>query len=64
MARARTFPEIARLQANYWQQQFAVAGSQSKELFELSNKVTKQALETVGAATTKSFEQFKSAGAG
>jgi hypothetical protein len=59
MARARTFPEIARLQANYWQQQFAVVGSQSKELFELSNKVTKQALETVGAATTKSFEQFK-----
>ena len=62
IARARTFPEIARLQANYWQQQFAVAGSQSKELFELSNKVTKQALETVGAATTKSFEQFKTAG--
>jgi hypothetical protein len=61
MARARTFPEIARLQANYWQQQFAVVGSQSKELFELSNKVTKQALETVGAATTKSFDQFKSA---
>lgn len=62
MARARTFPEIARLQANYFQQQFAIAGSQSKELFELSSKVAKQALETVGAATTKSFEQFKNVG--
>jgi hypothetical protein len=62
IARARTLPEIARLQANYWQQQFAVAGSQSKELFELSSKVAKQTMETVGAATTKSFEQFKNVG--
>lgn len=59
IARCRTFPEIARLQANYLQQQFAVAGSQSKELFELSSKVAKQTLETMGSATTKSFEQFK-----
>ena len=62
MARARTFPEIARLQANYWQQQFAVAGSQSKELFELSSKVAKQSFETVGQAATKSFEQIKTVG--
>ncbi len=56
MARAKT----ARLQANYWQQQFAAAGAQSKELFELSSKVAKQTFETVGSATTKSLEQFKS----
>ncbi len=62
MARARTFPEIARLQANYMQQQFALAGSQSKELFELSSKVAKQTMETVGTATTKSFEQLKTVG--
>ncbi|MGQ0455959.1 MAG: phasin family protein [Hyphomicrobium sp.] len=60
IARARTFPEIARLQANFFQQQFAMAGAQSKELFELSSKVAKQTMETVGSATTKSFEQFKS----
>ncbi|MFN0219823.1 MAG: phasin family protein [Hyphomicrobium sp.] len=60
IARARSFPEIARLQANYFQQQFAIAGAQSKELFELSSKVAKQTMETVGSATTKSFEQFKS----
>jgi hypothetical protein len=59
MARARTFPEIARLQANFFQQQFAIAGAQSKELFELSSKVTKQTFDTVGQATAKSFEQMK-----
>ena len=56
MARARTFPEIARLQANYFQQQFA------KELFELSSKVAKQTFDTVGQATAKSFEQIKTQG--
>lgn len=59
IARARTFPEIARLQANYFQQQFAVVGAQSKELFELSSKVAKQTFDTVGQATAKSFEQLK-----
>lgn len=62
IARAKTFPEMARLQANYWQQQFATVGAQSKELFELSSKVAKQTFETVGSATTKSFEQFKKVG--
>ena len=62
IAKAKTFPEIARLQANYLQQQFAVAGSQTKELFELSSKVAKQTFETVGQATTKSFEQMKNVG--
>ncbi|MGL5734323.1 MAG: phasin family protein [Beijerinckiaceae bacterium] len=62
IAKAKTFPEIARLQANYWQQQFATAGAQSKELFELSTKVAKQTFETVGSAATKSFEQVKKVG--
>ena len=62
IAKAKTFPEVARLQANYWQQQFAAAGSQTKELFELSSKVAKQTFETVGSAATKSFEQIKKAG--
>lgn len=62
IARAKTFPEVARLQANFWQQQFANAGVQSKELLELSSKVAKQTFETVGSATTKSFEQIKKVG--
>jgi phasin len=59
MARAKTFPEVARLQANFWQQQMSVAGQQTKELFELSTKVAKQTLETMNSAATKSFEVMK-----
>ena len=62
MAKAKTFPEIARLQANFWQQQFAAVGAQQKEFFELSSKVAKQTFDTVGSATAKSFEQMKKAG--
>lgn len=62
IARAKTVPELVRLQADFLQQQFAVAGAQSKELFELSAKVAKQTLETVNSAATKSFEQMKKAG--
>lgn len=62
IARAKTIPEMVRLQADFLQQQFAVAGAQSKELFELSAKVAKQTLETVNSAATKSFEQMKKVG--
>ncbi|MGW8205526.1 MAG: phasin family protein [Hyphomicrobiaceae bacterium] len=62
IARAKTLPEMVRLQADFLQQQFAVAGAQSKELFELSARVTKQTFETVNAAAAKSFEQMKKAG--
>lgn len=61
IARAKTLPEMVRLQADFLQQQFAVAGAQSKELFELSARVTKQTFETVNAAAAKSFEQMKKA---
>lgn len=59
IARARTFPEVARLQADFFQQQFAAATQQSRELFELSSKVARQTFETANAAATKSFDQFK-----
>ncbi len=62
IARARSLPEAFRLQANFFQQQFAVAGAQSKELFELSTKVARQSLETVNSVASKSFEQMKKAG--
>jgi hypothetical protein len=44
IARARTFPEAARLQANFVQQQLVVANQQTKELFDLYANVTKQTL--------------------
>jgi phasin len=59
IARARTLPEAARLQADFVQQQLAAAGAQSRELLELSTKVAKQTFETVNAAASKSFEQMK-----
>ena len=59
IARAKSVPEAARLQADWVQQQTAVASAQMKELFELSAKVTQQTFETMNQAATKSFEQFK-----
>lgn len=59
MARAKTFPEVARLQQTFFQQQFAAASAQTKELFELSTKVTQQTFETMNSVAAKSFEQLK-----
>lgn len=62
IARAKTLPEVARLQADYLKQQFAAASSQTKEFFELSNKISRQTLESMNAAATKSFEQIRKIG--
>jgi hypothetical protein len=59
IARARTLPEVACLQADFMQQQFAVANAQTHELFELSAKIAKQTLETVNAAAARTFEQLR-----
>lgn len=61
IARAKTLPEAARLQANFVQQQMAVAGAQTRELFELSTKVAQQTFQTMNSAATKAFEQMKKA---
>ena len=62
MAKAKTVPEMARLQASFVQQQLATASAQTKEFFELSNKIGRQTLESMNAAATKTFEQMKSVG--
>jgi hypothetical protein len=59
IARARSIPEAAKLQADFMQQHFAAVGAQSKEFFELSTKLARQTFETMNLATTKSFEQMK-----
>ena len=56
MARAKTVPEMARLQATFVQQQLATASSQSKEFFELSSKIARQTLESMNAVATKTFD--------
>ena len=61
MSKAKTLPEAAQIQAKFFQQQMTLAGGQTKELFELSTKVAKQAFESMNVAATKSFEQIKKA---
>jgi hypothetical protein len=60
MAKAKTVPEMARLQATFLQQQMAAASAQTKEFFELSNKIGRQTLESMNAVASKTFEQMKS----
>lgn len=62
IARAKTVPEVARLQADFIKQQLATASSQTKEFFELSSKISRQTLESMNSAATKTFEQFKKVG--
>jgi hypothetical protein len=59
IATARSIPEAARIQAEFLQKQFAIAGAQTKELLELSARIAQQTLETVNTAATKSFEQAR-----
>ena len=59
MSRARTIPEVLKLQTSFVQQQLTASAAQAKELFELSTKVAQQSFETMNAAATKTFEQAK-----
>ena len=58
IARAKTIPEAARLQANYMQRQLAIASEQTKDLFELATRVGEETFDAMNKAATKSFEQF------
>lgn len=62
MAKAKTLPEVARLQATFVQQQLATASAQTKEFFELSNKIGRQTLESMNSVASKTFEQMKTVG--
>jgi hypothetical protein len=62
IARARSLPEAAKLQAEFMQKQMAVAGAQTRELLELSSRVAQQAFQSFSSAATKSFETIKKAG--
>jgi len=61
IARAKTLPEATRLQAEFMQKQFAAAGAQTQELFELSTRIAKQTFESASSVATKSFEQARRA---
>jgi len=61
IARAKTLPEATRLQAEFMQKQFAAAGVQTQELFELSSRIARQTFECASSVATKSFEQARRA---
>lgn len=60
MSKAKTVARAAQIQAEFFQQQMTVAGLQTKELFELSTKVAKQAFDTMSQAeVTKASSNSK-----
>lgn len=59
MARAKTFPDLARLQMEFVQQQLTAAHTQSQELFQLSAALAQETFATINSAVAKNFEQFK-----
>lgn len=59
IAQAKSLPEAARLQAEFVQKQLAVAGEQTKDLFELSTRMAQQAFQIGNQVAAKSFEQMK-----
>ena len=50
IAHAKSPIEAANLQSKYWQKQLIAIGVQTKELYELSAKVTQQTFERITAA--------------
>jgi hypothetical protein len=59
MASATSVPEALRIQAEFLQRQFAVAGAQTKELFELSTRFATQTFETASTATAQTVEKAR-----
>ena len=59
LARAKTFPELANLQANFLQQQLKVMQGQGQELFQLSAQLAQETFAAINSAVAKNFEQIK-----
>lgn len=62
LATAKTFPELARLQTNFIQQQLSVLHRQNQELFQLSTQLAQQTFASFNSAFAKNFEQLKKNG--
>jgi hypothetical protein len=63
MARAKTLPEAAQLQAKFVQEQLANASQQGKGLFELSAKIAQKTTNALTAIATKAAGDLKKVGA-
>ena len=58
IARAKDMNEAAQLQAKFLQAQFAKAGEQGKEFYELAAKLTQQTFATLNSPAMKSIAQL------
>lgn len=56
IATAKSLPEMARLQSEYFQKLAAQTTEQTKELVDLSAQATQRVFETMQAAATKPFK--------
>jgi phasin family protein len=58
IARAKDLNDAAQLQAKFLQAQFAKAGEQGKEFYELAAKLTQQTFATLNSTAMKSTAQL------
>jgi phasin family protein len=58
ITRAKDMNEAAQLQAKFLQAQFAKAGEQGKEFYELATKLTQQTFATLNSSAMKSIAQL------
>ena len=56
IARARSLPEVAKLQGDFLQMLFVVTGEQMKEFVDLSARATQHVFETMQVAASRSMK--------
>jgi hypothetical protein len=61
VARAKSFPEAARLQVEFLQSQLVKSGEQGRTFLELSAKVARDTMETMSTATEKCLDGARKA---
>ncbi len=59
MVRSKTLPEAARIQADYMQQAMAQASEQTRDFLEMSTQLTRETVEVMSSAASKSMENVK-----
>lgn len=59
IARAKSLPEAARLQAEFMRSQIATASAQTQELMQLYASFTKATIEQMNTAATRAFDRAR-----
>lgn len=59
MLQTKSIPEAFQIQTEFFKKQMELFGEQSKEIYELSNKLASETAQSFNKATTKVFEQTK-----